>query len=129
METLNIVILSISGLLLFVVAGVLRISNPIKNYQKNSGIKIENEVNTLSEVRGMSALMMFGGLIVLLGTIIPELTITSFVVAILIFLGYAIGRLLSIVLDGKPNKLIIQGLVSELVLGTANVVCLVIALV
>lgn len=125
MEIINIVTLSISGLLLFVVAGVLRISNPIKNYLKNSGIKLENEVNVLSEVRGMSSVMLFGGIIVLLGTIVPELTFTSFVVAILIFLGYAIGRLLSFGLDGKPNKLIIQGLISELVLGAANVYCLV----
>lgn len=125
MEILKIVTLSISGLLLFVVAGVLRISNPIKTYLKNSGIKLENEVNVLSEARGMSSVMLFGGIIVLLGTIVPELTITSFVVAILIFLGYAVGRLLSIGLDGKPNKLIIQGLISELVLGAANVFCLV----
>ena len=125
MEIINIVTLSISGLLLFVVAGVLRISNPIKNYLKNSGIKLENEVNLLSEVRGMSAVMLFGGIIVLLGTIVPELTMTSFVVAILIFVGYAIGRLLSIGLDGKPNKLIVQGLISELVLGAANIFCLI----
>ena len=125
---INIVVLIISGLLLFVVAGVLRLINPIKNYFKNTGIKIENEVNLLSEVRGMSSLMMFGGILILLGTIIPELTITSFIVAILIFFGYAIGRLISIVIDGKPNKLLITGLISELVLGTLNVFCLIIAL-
>lgn len=129
MEIFNIVVLSISGLLLFVVAGLLRISNPLKNYLKNSGIILENEVNTLSEIRGMSAVMMFGGVIVLLGTIIPELTLTSFVVAILIFGGYAMGRLLSFGIDGKPNKLIIQGLISEIVLGAANIFCLVNTLV
>ena len=40
-------------------------------------------------------------------------------------IGFAIGRLLSIGLDGKPNKLIVQGLVFELVLGAANIFCLV----
>jgi len=113
MEIINIVTLSISGLLLLTV-GTLRISNPIKNYSKNSGIKLENEVNLLNEVRGVSSVMLFGGIIILLGTIVPELTITSFVVAILILLGFAIGRLLSIGLDGKPNKLIAKGLISEL---------------
>lgn len=129
MEIFNIVVLSISGLLLFFVAGVLRISNPVKTYLKNSGIKLENEVNTLNEARGMSGVMLIGGLIVLLGTIMPELRLTSFVVAILIFGGYAIGRSLSFVVDGKPNKLIIQGLISEIVLGAANVFCLVTTLV
>ena len=124
MEIFKIVTLSISGLLLLTV-GTLRLINPIKNYLKNSGIKLEKEVNLLNEVRGVSSVMMCGGIIILLGTIIPKLTITSFVVATLIFLGFAIGRLLSIGLDGKPNKLIVQGLISELVLGAANIFCLV----
>ncbi len=51
----------------------------------------------------------------------PKLTLTSFVIATLIFIGFAIGRLLSISLDGKPNKLLIQGLIFELVLGTLNI--------
>ena len=88
METFNIVVLALSGSLLFLVAGVLRLIDPIKNYSKNSGITLENDVNLLSEVRGMSALMMLGGIIVLLGIFIPELTLTSFIVAILIFFGY-----------------------------------------
>ena len=120
MEIINIVTLSISGLLLLTV-GTLRISNPIKNYLKNSGIKLENEVNLLNEMRGVSAVMLCGGIIILLGTVIPKLTTSSFVVAILLFLGFAIGRLLSVGLDGKPNKLIVQGLISELVLGSANI--------
>ena len=124
MEIFKIVTLSISGLLLLTV-GTLRISNPIKNYLKNSGIKLENDVNLLNEMRGVSSVMLFGGIIILLGIIIPKLTITSFVVATLILIGFAIGRLLSIGLDGKPNKLIVQGLISELVLGTANLFCLV----
>ena len=128
MEIFKIVTLSISGLLLLTV-GTLRISNPIKNYLKNSGIKLEKEVNLLNEVRGVSSVMMCGGIIILLGTIIPKLTITSFVVATLILIGFAIGRLLSIGLDGKPNKLIVQGLISELVLGAANVFFLVTSLV
>ena len=123
MEILKIVTLSISGLLLLTV-GTLRLINPIKNYLKNSGIKLEKEVNLLNEVRGVSSVMMSGGIIILLGTIIPKITTASFVVAILIFLGFAIGRLISIRLDGKPNKLIIQGLISELILGFLNLFCL-----
>ena len=114
---------------MLILGGTTRISNPIKNYLKNSGIKLENEVNVLSEARGVSSVMLFGGIIMLLGTIVPKLTITSFVVATLILLGFAIGRSLSIALDGKPNKLLIQGLISEIVLGAANVFCLVNTLV
>ncbi len=59
MEIVNIVTLSISGLLLLAV-GTLRLINPIKNYLKNSGIKLEKEVNLLNEVRGVSSVMMCG---------------------------------------------------------------------
>ena len=128
MNIFNIVVLSISGLLLFSV-GAMRLSNPIKNYLKNSGIKLENDVNLLNEMRGVSSVMLCGGIIILLGTLIPKLTLTSFVVATLILLGFAFGRSLSVILDGKPNKLIVQGLISELVLGSVNIFCLVNTLV
>ena len=121
MEIFSIGVLSLSGLLLLSV-GALRISNPIGNYSKNSGIKIENEVNLLNEVRGTSAVMLFGGATILSGTTIPQMTFASHVVAILIFLGFAFGRLVSIRLDGRPNKLIIRGLIFELVFGSLNVV-------
>ncbi len=121
MEIFSIGVLSLSGLLLLSV-GALRISNPIGNYSKNSGIKIENEVNLLNEVRGTSAVMLFGGATILSGTTIPQMTFASHVVAISIFLGFAFGRLVSIRLDGRPNKLIIQGLIFELVFGSLNVV-------
>ena len=124
MEIFKIVILSVSGLLLLFV-GAMRLSNPIKTYLKNSGIKLENDVDLLNEMRGVRAVMLMGGILILLGTFIAQFTFTSFVVAVLILLGFAIGRLLSIGLDGKPNKLIVQGLISELVLGAANIFCLI----
>ena len=120
MEIFSIGVLSLSGLL-FLSVGALRTSNPIRNYLILE-VKIENEVNLLSEVRGMSAVMLFGGATILSGTMIPQMTFASHVVAILIFLGFAFGRLVSIRLDGRPNKLIIQGLVFEIVFGSLNVV-------
>ncbi|OUS01002.1 hypothetical protein A9Q86_09665 [Flavobacteriales bacterium 33_180_T64] len=128
MEIIKIVILSLSSLMLLFV-GTMRLINPKKTYAKNSGITLDDDVNLLNEIRGVSAVMLFGGLIILLGTLIPELAITSFTIAILIFLGFALGRLLSISLDGKPNKQIIQGLIFELVFSTANILCLIYTLV
>lgn len=120
MEIFRIVILSLSGLLLFAV-GSMRLSNPIKTYLKNSGIKLDKDTDLLNEMRGVSSVMLFGGLIIILGAFVPELTMSSHLVAVLLFVGFAIGRLLGIGMDGKPNKQIIQGLVSELVLGGLNV--------
>jgi len=120
MEIFKIVILSLSGLML-VFVGAIRLSNPIKAYVKNSGITLENNVNLLNEMRGVSAVMLCGGILTLLGTLFSSFTFTSFVIAALIFLGFAIGRLASIAVDGKPNKQITQGIWFELVLGAANI--------
>ena len=123
MEIIKIVTLALSGLLLFLV-GTMRLSNPIKSYLKNSGIKLENDVNLLNEMRGVSAVMLLAGITILLGIMMPKLTFTSHVVACLILLGFAVGRIISTVADGKPNKQINQGIIFELVLGAANAFCL-----
>jgi hypothetical protein len=123
MEIIRIVILSLSSLML-VFVGVMRLSNPIKTYLKNSGIKLENDASLLNEMRGVSAVMLCAGIIILLGIFIGKLTFTSHFIASLIFVGFAIGRLISLKADGKPSKQITQGILFELVLGVANVFCL-----
>lgn len=120
MEIINIVILSLSALLLLIV-GTMRLLSPINTYLNSSGIKLENDADLLNEMRGVSAVMLCGGIIILLGIFIPALTFTSFVVASLIFLGFLLGRVISMVVDGKPNKQIIQGIFFEVILGAANI--------
>ncbi len=124
MEIIRIAILSLSALML-VFVGLMRLSNPIKTYLKNSGIKLANDASLLNEMRGISAVMFCAGIIILLGTCIGKITFTSHFVASLIFIGFAIGRLISLKADGKPSKQITQGILFELILGTANVFCLI----
>ena len=124
MEIFKIIVLVLSGLLLLFV-GIMRLSNPQKTYLKNSGIKLEDDVNLLNEMRGVSAVMLFGGVIILLGTIVSALTFTSFAVASLLLLGFAVGRLISIGTDGKPNKMITQGIIFEIVFGGLSIIGLV----
>ena len=133
MEIINIVVLSLSGLLL-VYAGTMRLIKPLKSlclktYLDNPRIKLEGEVDIFNEMRAGGASMAFGGIVILLGTIMTELTLASFIVAIAILLGNAFGRLISLSSDGKPNQQLSQGLMSELILGAASAFCLVYALV
>ncbi|MEO9483706.1 MAG: DUF4345 domain-containing protein [Ekhidna sp.] len=123
MEIIKLITLGLSGLLLSFV-GLMRLTSPIKTYAKNSGITLERNVNLLNEIRGASSLMLCSGIIILLGMAMPALTDSSFVVASLVFIGFAIGRIFSIGIDGKPNKQLIQGLIFELVLGSLNVYCI-----
>lgn len=124
MEIFKIITLSLSGILLLFV-GAMRLSNPIKTYLKNSGITLEKDVNLLNEIRGVAAVQLLGGILIALGIFISNLTILSFTAGTLIFLGFLIGRLISMSVDGKPNKQIIQGSGFEFVLGAANLFCLV----
>ena len=124
MEILRIVTLALSGLLLSFV-GVSRLGNPVNAYLKNSGITLSTDVDLLNEMRGVSGVMLMGGLLILLGMLLPQLTFSSHLVASLLFLGFAIGRILSVQVDGRPNKQIAQGLIFELVFGALNVFCLV----
>ena len=124
MQIFTIIVLSLSGLLLTMV-GLFRLSNPIGTYSKNSGISIANDVNLLNEVRAVSALMLCSGIIILLGTIFSQVTVASLLIATLILIGFGIGRTISIGIDGKPNKLIFQGLITEIVLGALNFIALI----
>ena len=124
MEIFNIIILSLSSLLLTFV-GIMRLSNPQKTYLNSSGISLADDVNLLNEMRGVSAVMLCAGLIISLGIFFPAMRLTSFILASLILLGFGIGRLISTVVDGKPNKQIRQGIISEFVLGGANIFALI----
>jgi len=123
MEIVQIVVLALTGLFLTLM-GILRISNPIANYAKNSGINLDNNVDLLNEMRGVSAVMLCAGIIIGMGALISGLMFTSFVVGALIYLGFAIGRFVGWATDGKPNKQISQGIVFELVFGGAHLFCL-----
>ncbi|WP_406684075.1 DUF4345 domain-containing protein [Seonamhaeicola sp. MEBiC1930] len=125
MEILKIIVLSLSSLLLIFV-GISRLTHPIKTYFKNSGIKIENDTNLLNEIRGISSVMLCGGIITCLGIFHKNLTFTSLIVAALIFLGFAIGRIISLSVDGKPNRQIVQGVLFEIIFGLACVIFLII---
>lgn len=120
MEIIKIVTLSLSSLLLLFV-GIMRLTNPVETYLNSSGIKLENDTDLLNEIRGLSAVMFCGGIIVGLGAVVPGLTLTSHVVGALIFVGFAIGRLIGIGVDGRPNKQLMQGIWFEIILGGANV--------
>ena len=119
MEIISTVTLALSGLLLTGV-GALRLTDPVKNYAKNSGINLANDVDLLNEMRGVSGVMLLGGILIFLGTFMGSFSFTSHVIAGLLFFGFALGRIISFKTDGKANKQIVQGLMSELVLGCAN---------
>lgn len=122
METYGMIVHGLSALMLIMIGG-LRLSNPIKNYEKNSGITLPNQVDLLNELRGTSGVMLLSG--IALGLFMKSLNLTAYVVALIVFVGFLIGRVLSIAADGKPNKQISQGIWFEVAFGILNIVGLI----
>lgn len=85
----------------------------------------ESDTDIFNEMRGIATVTIFSGVVILLGTIMSDLRLTSFVVAVIFFLGFAIGRSFSVSLDGKPNKDLVQGSFAEFILSALNIFCLV----
>ena len=128
MNIFNIVVLALSGLLL-TYAGLNRMIRPISSlcltgYMKNPDIKIEFKSDVFNEMRSAGSQLFFIGLIILLGIFVPQVRLWSFVFGAITFLGYAFGRIVSLVLDGKVCKELMSGLYSEIVLGVLNVICI-----
>jgi len=129
MEIFYIVTLALSGALLCF-AGTMRMFKPIsslclKSYADDPTLQIHGKSDVFSEMRGAGGFTLLSGLAILIGIFMPDFRITSFTVAIVIYLGFTIGRLASLFLDGKPSKSTMQGLMSEVIFSVLNIVCLI----
>jgi len=132
MELFTLGILGLSGVLL-AGAGGNRLVRPsasfcLQHYLKQPGIKLSADVDMLSEMRGEGAFTLFAGLTILAGTLMPALRPTSFGVGVVIFGGFALGRAISMAADGRPNKDLVVGTITEVVFGSLHAGCLVMAL-
>jgi hypothetical protein len=128
MAIFQIIVLTLSGLLL-TYAGLNRMIKPLSSlcltqYGQNTDIKIEFKSDVFNEMRSAGAQLFFIGLIILLGIFVPEVRLWSYVFGVVTFLGYAFGRIIALIFDGKVCKEIMSGLYSEIVLGVLNAVCL-----
>lgn len=129
MESFNIIVLALSGLLL-TYAGLNRLIKPMSSlcltmYSKNPDVKLEYKSDVFNEMRSAGSQLLVSGLIILAGIFITQLRLTALVLAASIFLGYAFGRLVAIKKDGKVCKEIMSGLYSEIILGVLNAISLV----
>jgi len=129
MGIFSIVVLALSGLLLSY-AGLMRVIKPksslcLKTYSQNPDLKLEGQTDIFNEMRSAGSQLFLSGIIILIGIFISQVRVWSFVVASVTFVGYAGGRLISLIKDGKANKELMGGLFSEIILGASSVVCLI----
>ncbi|MEL6698048.1 MAG: DUF4345 family protein [Bacteroidota bacterium] len=125
MKIFYIVVLVLSGLALFY-ACTMRLINPkgavfLQTFFENPENSLDNHTDWVSEIRGVGAVMLLGGIVVLLGAVKADFRFTSFVVATVIFTGVVMGRSLSFFLEGVPHPNLIRVAITEGVLAALNI--------
>jgi hypothetical protein len=124
MEKLKIVkaLLIVAGLSGIVVGGAL-LFQPIA-FQASAGIRLQKDVNILSEVRAPGGALLAGGVVILAGAFLPALTYTSVLFSALFFLSYGVSRILSMIVDGLPTTSLIMATIAEVIIGAVSIVIL-----
>ena len=115
-------ILVISGLIATAI-GAATLFAP-EAFLGTSGIDLGGQVSLFSQIRAPGAAMLGSGLIMLLGVFVSQLTFTSTVISTLVFLGYGVGRIVSMATDGMPVQDMVAATGLEIIIGLAGIFAL-----
>jgi len=114
-KVLKGILILLGGML--TIMGMWRLIDPISFFEMSGLVLIDN-AGLLNEARGAGGAIVGFGLLILLGAFKKKLTFTSTLVAIVLFLGYGIARVISLVLDGNPGEALYKGIIGEFVMGS-----------
>lgn len=87
------------------------------SFQSSAGIVLGDNLSLLSETRAPGSLLFIGGVIVLGSAFKSKWRYLGLVLTALMYLGYGIGRTISLVVDGIPHQSLLIALVLELIVG------------
>lgn len=116
------IILGVLGLLLTVL-GSWRLMDPITFFE-NSGLILSPDAGIMSEARGTGGVVTGFGILVFLGAFNQKLSLTSTIVASILFLMFGFSRLIGMGIDGFPGNEIVRGIIFEFVLGSVALIAL-----
>lgn len=111
------VVLGLSALVLIVVGAGAAFA-PAAFYA-GFGIQVDGVPALASELRSTGVALLLLGLAVAVGAVWRRWMFVSAVVAALVLLGYAIGRVISGIVDGAPDSTLLVAGIAEFVLGAA----------
>ena len=109
------VILFLAGLLILVV-GSATLFFPLE-FSAKHGVNLAQDVSLFNDIRGLGGLMLASGLIIISGAFIKKMSFTASVVGSVMYLTFAMARIISIVLDGLPAEGLVKATVVETVVG------------
>ena len=80
-------------------------------------IDLSGSVSLCNEVRASAGMLTASGLVMFLGVLLPRFTLTSGVLATLVFLSYGVSRLGAMAADGLPTASLVWSAAIELAVG------------
>ncbi|MCU4175227.1 DUF4345 domain-containing protein [Carboxylicivirga sp. N1Y90] len=124
MRSINLVriLLFISGLIGLIIGLALTLV-PVA-FEASAGIDLGHDINLLSEIRAPGGSLLIGGVLIFLGAFISNLRLMSLVLSSVLYLGYGLGRLLSLFLDGMPHQSLFMAFLLELFIGALSLIAI-----
>ena len=108
-------VLGIAGFTAFAIGAFILIE-PYAFYA-SYGIALTADPNLLSELRAPAANLAALGAVMLAGLFRPSLARISSAIALIVFLAFPAGRVISITVDGMPSENVLAALAIEVVIG------------
>ncbi|WP_041637652.1 DUF4345 domain-containing protein [Maricaulis maris] len=116
------IVLALAGLVALLIGATLLL-DPQSLYA-GSGLVLDGGASQLSEIRAPAGLLVLSGLAVLAGSIWLKWATAALQLTVLVFLGYGVGRVASLALDGMPSDSLVMAMLIELGIGVLALVLL-----
>ncbi len=116
------IVLALAGLVALLIGATLLL-DPQSLYA-GSGLVLDGGASQLSEIRAPAGLLVLSGLAVLAGSIWLKWATAALQLTVLVFLGYGVGRVASLALDGVPSDSLVMAMLIELGIGVLALVLL-----
>ena len=119
---MTLIVLALAGLVALLIGATLLL-DPQSLYA-GSGLVLDGGASQLSEIRAPAGLLVLSGLAVLAGSIWLKWATAALQLTVLVFLGYGVGRVASLALDGMPSDSLVMAMLIELGIGVLALVLL-----
>ncbi len=108
-------VLFLSGAIAAAIGGMILIAPDV--FYASYGIVLSNDPSALNETRASGGLLFALGALIIAGAFVSALTLTSSIVAVLVYLSYGLSRVVGFALDGWPNEGMVEAAVIEFAIG------------
>lgn len=84
-----------------------------------NNVDLGNNAGLLSEIRSPGAALIAVGVLLVTGGFLRTLTAPAAIAGAVVYLGYGLGRIVSVVMDGVPSSTLVAATAAEFVIGLA----------